>query len=148
MRAVVAIRGANQTEAVARTLAQQLEGPSILIPYDTLLNDWIIAPGDSEAVRTVTAQQVKLLTAGYVRAGYHVIIHGSFTRDGLRDDVAVDEILRLLRTVPDVRTVSAALRGDAGTGAIAAPPSGDVSCDLDAISVDQAATIIREALHG
>ncbi len=111
MTAVVAIVGPEDTSALASAVARQLSGPTVVLPYDDLLNRWIVRPGDSETMLSVTGKQVKLLVAGYVRAGFHVVIHGSLARDGRRDEGAIEETLTLMRTVRGVQTLGVGLHG-------------------------------------
>ncbi len=111
MTAVVAIVGPEDTSALASTVARQLSGPTVVLPYDDLLNGWIVKPSDSETMLSVTGKQVKLLVAGYVRAGFQVVIHGSMARDGRRDEGAIEETLTLMRTVQGVQTLGVGLHG-------------------------------------
>ena len=108
MTAVVAILG-DLTAPVAEVLAQKLTGPCVVVPYDDLLHAWVAKPADGQTVRSVTANQIKLLTAGYVRAGFHVVIHGSLERGGRAETAGLRETLALMQTVPGVAALSARL---------------------------------------
>lgn len=104
MTVVVALIGV-EAGAVGAAVARRLDGPAIVIPYDSMLTEWPVAPpDDEEALAALTGQQAKLLCAGYVKAGYHVMLAGSFSRASLEapDDAQIDAILRLMSMVPGV----------------------------------------------
>lgn len=149
MRAVIAILGASRTADVAAAVARRMTGPTVVVPYDALLNRWVAKPGDGEAEVALAAQQAKLLVAGYVKAGYHTLIEGTFVRSGRREDGAVEAILRLMQTVPDVETLSVLVSGGDESPvaeAYRSQPATDLTCDLHSVSVDQAAEAVWEAL--
>ena len=137
---VVSEIAADQAAEVADAVAARLAGASVVVPYDTMLREWIRNAEGEEAAQVLTAQQVKLLVAGYIRAGYHVVIHGSFARGDHANTAPLDDMLRLMRTVPDVHVVRAAATGAAATATV------DVPLDLEHHTVRACATAICEPL--
>ena len=103
MTAVITLQGADATPEAAAAVAQRLTGPCVVLPFDALRRDWIAKPGADDA--TVAAQQLKLLSAGYVKAGYHVVVHG----EALAEGQTRDDMLRLMRMVPGVYALSVAV---------------------------------------
>ena len=149
MTAVVIITGAAGTAPVTRALARRLTGPVVQIPFDALTRDWPLQPADPALIAETAAAQAKLLTAGYVRAGFHVLLHGSFVTDGSRDDRAPTAIRGLMRTVPGVRALWVGLtpRRPRPAGAPAAPPTDtNLHCDLRDLTPAAAADRIALAL--
>ena len=110
MTVVLALVGA-EAEAVGAEVARRLTGQAVVIPYDTMLTAWPVGPSDGEALAALTGQQAKLLCAGYVKAGYHVVLAGTFAREPLAapDDASIEAILRLLSMVPGVHAERANL---------------------------------------
>lgn len=138
MSAVIALcaapDGAAQAAGLAAAVAQRLTGPVVVIPYDTVQSEWPRNAPDPAALASVTAQQIKLLCAGYVRAGYHIVLYGVALSD---DGAALDTLLRLMATIPGVHPhradVGGLVRADpnADLGAIA--PSADLGAIADAL---------------
>ena len=89
MTALVAILAREDATEVAAGVARRLSGQAVVIPYDVLLQGWPVKPGDPKELDLLTAKQVKLLTAGYVRAGFHVVLHGSFGEAGRRSEEGI-----------------------------------------------------------
>ena len=121
MTIVLALVGA-EAEAVGAEVTRRLTGPAVVIPYDAMLTEWPVSqPDDSEALAALTGQQAKLLCAGYVKAGYHVMLAGSFARTPLEgpDDTQIDAILRLMSMVPGVYAERADLDPTLGHAAAA-----------------------------
>lgn len=111
MTVVLALVGV-EAEAVGAEVAPRLAGPAVVIPYDSMLTEWPVGPpGDGKALAALTGQQAKLLCAGYVKAGYHVMLAGHFSRAPLEapDDAQIDAILRLMSMVPGVHAERADL---------------------------------------
>ncbi len=111
MTIVLALVGAD-AEAVGAEVARRLSGPAVVIPYDAMLTEWPVSPPDDrESLAALTGQQAKLLCAGYVKVGYHVMLAGSFARAPLKepDDTQIDAILRLMSMVPGVHAERADL---------------------------------------
>lgn len=104
MSVVVTVQGAEAGGCVG-AIAQRLTGPCVVLPFDALRREWIAKPGGEAHDAAVAAQQLKLLVAGYVKAGYHVVAHG----DALDDGEARDDVLRLMRMVPGVATLAAGI---------------------------------------
>ena len=146
MTAVVVICSGGDAEDFARAVARRLPGPAVQIPFDAFVRDWPVTAPAAEALATVSAQQAKLLVAGYVRAGFHVVLHGSFVVGDRRIDAA-EEIVRLMATVPQVRTLRVyAVPTPAGEASFLSSPPHDLRCDLQAISLDDAAEQVHRAL--
>jgi hypothetical protein len=94
---VITLEGVGAEAASA--VAQRLIGPCVVLPYAALRREWIAKPHDADIDATVAAQQLKLLTAGYVKAGYHVVLHGEL-------DESRETLLRLMRMVPNVSALA------------------------------------------
>ena len=115
-------------------------GPCVVVPFDTMRRDWIAKPHDAETDARVAAQQLKLLCAGYVKAGYHVVVHG----DALAGGDAREGLLRLMRMVPGVYALAVGVGLESG-----ADMGGDVPVELALSgrqSVDAIAQAVWEAL--
>ena len=126
--------------AIAAAIAQRLPGPCVVVPFDTMRRDWIAKPHDAETDARVAAQQLKLLCAGYVKAGYHVVVHG----DALAGGDAREGLLRLMRMVPGVYALTVGVGLESG-----ADMGGDVPVELALSgrqSVDAIAQAVWEAL--
>jgi chloramphenicol 3-O-phosphotransferase len=113
---VVVVRGPALagTTAVARRLAERLPGKVALIAQDDLQSRWIVGHGDDFAAEMeLVYRQIKLLTASYVRGGYHIVIEGSFAayRDGVAatHDNDLRELLGLVATIPNARPLFVAV---------------------------------------
>ena len=145
MTALVAILASEDAAEVAAGVARRLSGQAVVIPYDVLLQGWPVKPGDREELDLLTAKQVKLLTAGYVRAGFHVVLHGSFGEAGRGSEEGINTLLGLMRTVPGVHTLLVEARGAPGDGATA-HPGADLTIELRERPADDAAAAIIEAL--
>ncbi|MCY3886176.1 MAG: hypothetical protein OXG19_00475 [Chloroflexi bacterium] len=103
MKAVVVIESSGATDQLARRVAQQLPGPTVQVPFDTLATEWVITPpADATAVASTAAMMAKLLVAGYVKGGFSVVLHGPL---GASDASAGQEIVRLMRAARGVRTL-------------------------------------------
>ena len=139
MTAVIAIQGIESAD-LARAVAQQLTGPTVVLPYFALRRDWIVKPAGDETDAATARQQTKLLVAGYVRAGYHVVL----AIGPESESPAIDEILGLMRTVRNVHTLRvvavSASDPDASTDAA------DLICDLRTLRPHDAARRVWEAL--
>ena len=144
MTALITIAGgsnrASAATEVADAVAERLTGASVVVPYDTMLREWLRDSRDDGAVQSLTAQQVKLLVAGYIRAGLHVVIHGSFALRDRGNTATLDDMLRLMRTIPDVHVVRASAAGASATSTV------DVPLDLEHHTVRASATAICELL--
>ena len=144
MTALITIAGgshrARAATEVAGAVAARLTGASVVVPYDAMLREWIRDAKDDEAVQALTAQQVKLLVAGYIRAGFHVVIHGGFALRERGNTATLDDMLRLMRTIPDVQVVRASVAGASATSTV------DVPLDLEHHTVRASATAICESL--
>jgi hypothetical protein len=90
--------GKDAGATIAAAIAQRLTGPCVVVPFEALHRDWVAKPHRAEIDVRVAAQQLKLLSAGYVKAGYHVVVHG----EALASGDARDGLLRLIRMVPGV----------------------------------------------
>jgi len=102
MTVVITLQAAQDGAAIAASVAQRLTGPAVVVPFDTVRRDWVAKPHDAETDERVASQQLKLLTAGYVKAGYHVVVHGHELGSGdTRDD-----FLRLVRMVPGITALA------------------------------------------
>jgi hypothetical protein len=111
MTVVLALVGM-EAEAVGAEVGRRLRGPTVVIPYDSMLIEWpITPPEDWETLAALTGQQAKLLCAGYVKAGYHVMLVGNFSREPLEgpNDAQINSILRLMSMVPGVHSERADL---------------------------------------
>ena len=132
MTAVITLQagpaGSGTGATLAAAIAKRLTGPGVVVPFDAMRRDWIAKPHDAETDARVAAQQLKLLSAGYVKAGYHVVVHG----DTLDDADARDGLLRLIRMVPGVYALAVGI----GTG---------VPVDL-ALSAQQPVEAIAQAV--
>ncbi len=149
MRAIVIIQSPGETDGLARAVAGRLSGAAVQIPFDQLLRDWIVtAPSDAESVPHTTAMQAKLLVAGYVKARYHVVLHGSFRLFSPRDDEAVSAIVRLMNAVPGVSALRVYVPTSTQEPAAAygPPPPHDLHCDLERLGTERAAAEIVAAL--
>ena len=117
MRAVITLHAADGGAAVARTIGRaitgRLPGPSVVVPFGALSGEWIATPHGGETDAVVASRQLKLLTSGYVKAGYHVVVYG----EALRDGGAGDDLLRLVRMIPGVSALSVAVGVEAGDAA-------------------------------
>ena len=102
MTAVITVQAPAGGEAIAAGIARRLTGPCVVVPFDSVRRDWIAKPQGAETDARVAAQQLKLITAGYVKAGYHVVVHG----DELAAGDTRDDLLRLIRMVPGVYALS------------------------------------------
>ncbi len=102
MTAVITVQARAGGDAIAAGIARRLTGPCVVVPFDAMRRDWIAKPQGAETDARVAAQQLKLLTAGYVKAGYHVVIHG----DELAAGDTREDLLRLIRMVPGVAALS------------------------------------------
>ncbi len=103
MKAVVVIESSGATDQLARRVAQQLPGPAVHVPFETLATEWVIAPpADATAAASTAAMMAKLLVAGYVKGGFSVVLHGPL---GAGDATAGKEIVRLMRAARGVRTL-------------------------------------------
>ncbi len=107
---VVVVRGPSLAgkSSLARRLAERLPGKVALVSQDDLQSRGIIGHADDFALEAeLVYRQIKLLTASYVRGGYHVVIEGSFAayRDGVvaTHDRDLRELLGLMATIPNVR---------------------------------------------
>ena len=113
---VVVVRGpalAGKT-AVARRLAERLTGKVALVSQDDLQSKWIVGHGEDLAAESeLVYRQIKLLTASYVRGGYHIVVEGSFAayRDGVAatHDADLRELLGLVATIPNARPLFVAV---------------------------------------
>ncbi|PZC49914.1 MAG: hypothetical protein DK306_000337 [Chloroflexi bacterium] len=142
MTAFITLQGAEATPEAAAAVAQRLTGPCVVLPFDALRRDWIAKPGADDA--TVAAQQLKLLGAGYVKAGYHVVVHG----EALAEGQAGNDVLRLMRMVPGVYALSVAVGlGTDGLGADGLEAGREVDLRLPAgQSLSEIAQAVWEAL--
>ena len=139
MTAVIAIQGMEAAD-LSRAVAQQLTGPTVVLPYSALRRDWIVKPAGDETDVASARQQTKLLVAGYVRAGYHVVLAVGPESEG----TAIDEILGLIRTVRNVHTLCIAVVSASGPDA--ATNSADLICELRTLRPHEAARRVWEAL--
>ena len=109
MRAVITLHaadgGADIARTIGRAIAGRLPGPSVVVPFGALSGEWIATPQGGETDVVVASRQLKLLTSGYVKAGYHVVVYG----EALRDGGAGDDLLRLVRMIPGVSALSVAV---------------------------------------
>ena len=123
MTAVVTLEGAPgrpwTLAEVAAGVARRLTGPVVVLPFDALRREWLAKPRGGDADAAVAAQQLKLLAAGYVKAGYHLVVQG-LSEDGARDD-----LLRLMRMVPSVSALSVSVGGDGAGVDLPLAASGD-----------------------
>lgn len=122
MTTVITLHAAEQGASIAAAIAARLPGPSVVLPFAALHGEWVKEPLGGERDAAIASQQLKLLTAGYVKAGYHVVVHG----EALRETGASEDLLRLMRMVPGVRALSV------GVGADAAADAADVDLALPA----------------
>ena len=121
MTAVITLRAADGAGAIAAAIAARLPGPSVVVPFRALAGEWIATPRGGETDAVVASRQLKLLTSGYVKAGYHVVVHG----EALRDGGAGDDLLRLARMIPGVSALSVGVGVEAtDAGADIALPAG------------------------
>ena len=134
MRAVITLRAADGAGAIAAVIAARLPGPSVVVPFGALSGEWIATPRGGEEDAVVASRQLKLLTSGYVKAGYHVVVYG----EALRDGGAGDDLLRLVRMIPGVSALSVGVGVDAGAGFDLALPAG--------ATAESAAEAVRAAL--
>ena len=118
MRAVITLQAADAEAGIGRTIgraiAGRLPGPSVVVPFGALSGKWIATPQGGETDAVVASRQLKLLTSGYVKAGYHVVVYG----EALRASGAGDDLLRLVRMIPGVSALSVGVgveAMDAGT---------------------------------
>lgn len=96
MTVVITLQAAQDGPAIAASVAQRLTGPAVVVPFDSIRREWIAKPQEAATDARVAAQQLKLLAAGYLKAGYHVVVHGHDLGSGeTRED-----LLRLVRMVP------------------------------------------------
>ena len=114
MRAVITLHAADGGAAIGgtigRAIAARLPGPSVAVPFAALSGEWIATPQGGDVDAVVASRQLKLLTSGYVKAGYHVVVYG----EALRDGGAGDDLLRLVRMIPGVSALSVGVGVDAG----------------------------------
>ena len=120
MTTVITLHAAERGAPIAAAIAERLAGPSVVVPFAALSGEWVAAPLGGGRDTAVASQQLKLLTAGYVKAGYHVVVHG----EALRDGGAGDDLLRLIRMVPGVRALSVGVGVDAAGVDLALPADG------------------------
>ncbi|MXY79176.1 MAG: hypothetical protein F4Y94_05715 [Chloroflexi bacterium] len=120
MTTVITLHAAEQGASIARAVAARLPGPSVMLPFAALHGEWIAEPLGGERDAPVASQQLKLLTAGYVKAGYHVVVHG----EALHATGAGDDLLRLIRMVPSVRALSVGVGANAADVDLALPAGG------------------------
>ena len=134
MRAVITLHAADGGAAIGgtigRAIAGRLPGPSVVVPFGALSGEWIATPQGGEVDAVVASRQLKLLTSGYVKAGYHVVVYG----EALRDGGAGDDLLRLVRMIPGVSALSV------GVG-IAAMDAPDVALPAGATPESVAAAV-------
>ncbi len=114
--AFVVIRGPALAgkSTIARSLAERLPGKSALISQDDLSERLIARHDDDFAAETeLVYRQMKLLSASYIRAGYHVAVDASFAafRDGVvaTHDADLRDLLGLVSTIPNVRPLLVAV---------------------------------------
>ncbi|MEX2159591.1 MAG: AAA family ATPase [Dehalococcoidia bacterium] len=94
--------------AIARQLAAEGQRKVACISQDDLWSRWIVGH-DSDLAREaeLVYRQIKLLSASYVRGGYHVIVDAAFAveRDGAAatHDSDLRDLLALVATIPNVR---------------------------------------------
>ena len=119
MKTVITLHATEQGAEIAAAIAAGLPGPSVVLPFAALHGEWVAEPLGEGRDAAVASQQLKLLTAGYVKAGYHVVVHG----EALHKDGAGDDLLRLIRMVPGVRALSVGV-GDDAAGVDLALPAG------------------------
>ena len=135
MRAVITLHAADGGAAIGgtigRAIAGRLPGPSVVVPFGALSGEWIATPQGGEADAVVASRQLKLLTSGYVKAGYHVVVYG----EALRDGGAGDDLLRLVRMIPGVSALSVAV------GIEAMDAAADVALPADATPESVAAAV-------
>ncbi len=112
----VAVRGPalSGKTALARRLAERLRGKVAHLSQDDLATRWIAGHDEDFAAETVLVyRQLKLLTASYVRGGYHMVIDGSFAayRDGraAMHNSDLRELLGLVATIHNVRSLLVAV---------------------------------------
>ena len=96
MTVVVTLQAAQDGATIAAAVARRLTGPAVVVPFDTIRREWIAKPQEAETDARIAAQQLKLITAGYVKAGYHVVVHGHELGSG----ETRENLLRLVRMVP------------------------------------------------
>jgi predicted kinase len=109
-RVFVVVRGPALTgkSTLARALAERLTGKVALISEDDLRERWIVGHDDDFALETeLVYRQLKLLTASYIRGGYHVVVDAMFAayRDGAAalHDSDLRDLLGLVSTIRNVR---------------------------------------------
>lgn len=113
-RVFVVVRGPplSGKSAVARALAESFlqEGPGkvAVISQDDLWERWIVGHDPDLAKETeLVYRQLKLLSATYIRSGYHVVVDAMFAvhRDGVAamHDSDLRDLLGLVSTIRDVR---------------------------------------------
>ncbi len=126
MTTVITLHAADHSAAqgalIAAAIAARLPGPGVVLPFAALAGEWIAEPLGGGRDADVASRQLKLLAAGYVKAGYHVVVHG----EALRAAGAGDDLLRLIRMVPGVRALSVGVGVDAG-GVDLALPGGETA---------------------
>ena len=122
------------------------------IAVDALLHDWVAKPADDAVIRESATQQARLLASAYIRAGFHVILHGAFTRGGLRDEAGLAQTLALLATIPRVHVLRTHVGLDVGMdggmdgGTEAAEGAATIALGHPPIDPRRAAERIWEAL--
>ena len=137
MKAVVVIESGTATEQLARLVAQQLPGPAVQVPFQTLATEWVITPqADATAAASTAAMMAKLLVAGYVKGGFSVVLHGPL---GAGDTTAGREIVRLMRAARGVCT----LHVHSGTAESAL----ELQLDLATMDMEAAAAAIIARFH-
>ncbi len=101
--------GARRRELALR-MAEELAGKATVVPFDAFHSDWLVGHDDDRASELDLASKIgKLVAVSYIRAGYHVIIEGSFA--GLANGAAspqdqhLGELIALARTLPVRATV-------------------------------------------
>ncbi|MCY3920181.1 MAG: hypothetical protein OXG38_10320 [Chloroflexi bacterium] len=130
MTTVITLHAAEQGAAMAAAIAARLPGPSVVLPFAALHGEWIAEPLGGERDAAIASQQLKLLTAGYVKAGYHVVVHG----EALHETGAGDDLLRLIRMVPGVRALSVGVGDDAADIDLALPAGATVESVAAAVA--------------
>jgi predicted kinase len=109
-RVFVVVRGPALAgkSTLSRALADRLTGKVALISEDDLRERWIVGHDDDFALETeLVYRQLKLLSASYIRGGYHVVVDAMFAayRDGVSalHDSDLRDLLGLVSTIRNVR---------------------------------------------
>jgi hypothetical protein len=101
---VVIYGAAAESRDTAWQLARTLPGKSAVLSVDGLL-EGAIASSDDDGVAELDMAytQLRLLTANYMRNGYHVVVEGTFfhERDGQthRHEQDIDQLVALMRNM-------------------------------------------------